>query len=425
MKRGGDFSLLTVGFSLLAAPFARATDLTDPLSVSNLVISQSRETRSVTVSYDLYNQGEPAFVRLDILTNDTSIGMENVKTVTGAVNFVVTPGTGKTITWNAKADWPGHLASDVKASLRAYYTNDMAQVPDIYMVVDLSDGSSATSYPISYTLTPPDPSNDVTCCSNRLWLKRVETNTFDMGLADEYAWHSVDNWHIANDALHSVTLTEAFFVGVFPVTRAQYTLVMGSVQSGQSGSSALCPVNLVSYDDIRGASLGSQWPTNKGVDASSFCGTLRARTGNRLFDLPTEAQWECACRAGTTTAWNDGSNFETNSAGRDASLDNLGWYNINGSSKSQPVGQKTPNAWGLYDCHGNVYEWCLDWTDSRTLGTHAATDPVGLSSGSNRIRRGGAYRSGVATCTSSWRAYCGPSQRNTDHGFRLVCRLGQ
>jgi formylglycine-generating enzyme required for sulfatase activity len=126
------------------------------------------------------------------------------------------------------------------------------------------------------------------------------------------------------------------------------------------------------------------------------------------YRLPTEAEWEYACRAGTKTAYSTGS-----------SIGNGGWYSDNSNSKTQAVGRKPPNAWGLYDMHGNVYEWCWDWKEDYTSGSQ--TDPSGAASGSYRILRGGSWYRGAQSLRSADRIDGYPGNRGSGNGFR-VCR---
>ena len=208
----------------------------------------------------------------------------------------------------------------------------------------------------------------------------------------------------------NVTLTKPFYMGIFEVTQRQYELVMGSnpCSSTSFGKGDTYPVHYVTYNAIRGTSNGAKWPSSSAVDSSSFMGKLRARTGLD-FDLPTEAQWEYACRAGTTTAyyWGDTMNG------------NYVWYGSNSSRKTQTVGTKTSNAWGLYDMSGNVCEWCLDWYGTLAYGT----DPKGSSSGSYRVQRGGSWGEDADSCTSSCRDGHKPSYELSLYGFRLVRTL--
>jgi formylglycine-generating enzyme required for sulfatase activity len=155
------------------------------------------------------------------------------------------------------------------------------------------------------------------------------------------------------------------------------------------------PVEMVSWDDVR-----------------EFCRKLtdRERAAGRLpsrfvYTLPTEAQWEYACRAGTTGRY----------AGE---LDDLGWYKFNSGDQTQPVSRKQPNDWGFYDMHGNVWEWCLDWKGSYPSGT--VTDPTGPESGSGRVKRGGSYDNVAVGCRSTGRFALAPGVRYFDLGFRLA-----
>ena len=178
------------------------------------------------------------------------------------------------------------------------------------------------------------------------------------------------------------------------------------------------PVENVSWNTIRGDSSTYNWPNSAEVDSNSFVGRLQARTGLN-FDLPTEAQWEYACRAGTTSTYNNGGDTEND-------LKQLGRYSGNrfdgkgGFSYHTNVGSYESNAWGLYDMHGNVWDWCLDWYGGLLSGV---TDPVGPSSGSRRVARGGSWYSNADGCTSSLRDHGSPSLVDSDNGFRLVRTL--
>lgn len=258
-----------------------------------------------------------------------------------------------------------------------------------YCVIDLSAGANATSYPVTYLASEPSGGFNVTAYkTSKLVLKRLAAGSFKM------------------QGSTTTTLTKPFFMGLFEVTQKQWTLVMGSNPSYFSGDAS--PVECVTYNMIRGSSEGAKWPASSAVDTTSFLGKLQARTKLK-FDLPTEAQWEYACRAGTTTTYSYGNS--TNG--------NYMWYRSNSGGKTHEVGTKNPNPWGIYDMLGNVSEVCLDWYGTIQSGN----DPKGPSSGSDRVRCGGHFNSSDSMCTSSSRlgmfSPATESQWYDDRGFRL------
>lgn len=265
-----------------------------------------------------------------------------------------------------------------------------------YCVIDLSNGSGAKFYPVLYCLNMSAVEWPDEYRTTKLVLRRIPAGSFVM-VSDQ------------TTESRRVTLTKPFYMGVFEVTQKQWELVMGSwpgsSPSSSYGRGDAYPAYYVSYDDIRGSSSGARWPASSAVNASSFLGKLRAKTGLD-FDLPTEAQWEYACRAGTTTTYYWG----------DAMDGAYAWYTSNSGSKTHPVGTRLPNAWGLYDMSGNVWEWCRDWYGTLAYGT----DPEGSAAGSYRVFRGGCWGNRAVNCTSSSRDRNRPSYQYYDNGFRLV-----
>ncbi len=266
--------------------------------------------------------------------------------------------------------------------------------------------------------------------TTKLVLRRVPAGTFMFGSPEDELGRNA-----SREQRHQVTLTEDYWVAVFETTQGQYKLVTGlkeaDNQSYRKGNTR--PIEKVSYDNIRGTSAGAGWPGNRdeeeNVDADSFMGRLRAKTGLR-FDLPTEAQWEYACRAGTTSALNSGKNLtDVNTCpnmaelGRYSSNQTDGAGNPSFSHAHTDVGSYRPNAWGLYDMHGNVWEWCLDWQQD-ALGTASVTDPVGPTSGKSRIRRGGGWDSTAGISRSAFRSGLTSPSCDSGTGFRSVCTAG-
>jgi len=199
--------------------------------------------------------------------------------------------------------------------------------------------------------------------------------------------------------VHEVTISKPFWLAKTEVTQAQWQQVMGSNPSN-FGDDTL-PVERVSWND-----------------AMEFCRKLTEieQQAGRLperyeYTLPTEAQWEYACRAGTT-----GDYATSTGSGQAGNLDAMAWYRENSGSKTHPVGTKQANAWGLYDMHGNVWEWCLDWYWNYASGN--AVDPQGASSGSRRVIRGGVWNFDASYCRSAYRGSGAPSSTFNILGFR-------
>jgi hypothetical protein len=191
---------------------------------------------------------------------------------------------------------------------------------------------------------------------------------------------------------HDVIITSPFYMGKYEVTWEQYSSLSGN--SYDKGKSQY-PVGSVS------------WP-----EAQAFCIKASERIG-RQVRLPTEAEWEYACRAGTTTRFCSGD--------ADEALDVVGWYRGNAGKTTHPVGQKTPNRWGLHDMHGNVFEWCADWERPYSLGE--LKDPRGPEWAFNRSARGGSWGNNPMGCTSAFRMGKGPDEKFDDLGFRVVVEV--
>ncbi len=206
----------------------------------------------------------------------------------------------------------------------------------------------------------------------------VQPGTFDMG---------------EQDHAHRVTISRPFYLQATPVTQSQWVAVMGHNPSYFETGGGECPVERVSWKDVQ-----------------VFIQKLNQQEGTDKYRLPTEAEWEYAARAGTTTDYSFGDS--------DADLDEYAWYYENSGEKTHPVGQKKPNPWGLYDMHGNVWEWCQDWYGDYPKGH--VTDPTGPSRGSYRVIRGGSWGNGAYYCRSAERGDSSPAYRHFNVGFRLA-----
>ncbi len=209
----------------------------------------------------------------------------------------------------------------------------------------------------------------------------IPSGSFTMGSPSSEDSRSSDEGQV------EVTLSQPFWLAKTEVTQAQWEAVMGSNPSQFKGANL--PVENVSWDD-----------------AQSFVAKLNDKQilpQGWKFALPTEAQWEYACRAGEKGPYSGGS------------LDEVGWYDGNSGSKTNEVSQKKPNAWGLHDMHGNVYEWCADWYSDTLNG---GVDPTGLSSGDDRVFRGGSWYLNASYCRAAYRRGGSPGHRGNRLGFR-------
>jgi formylglycine-generating enzyme required for sulfatase activity len=195
---------------------------------------------------------------------------------------------------------------------------------------------------------------------------------------------------------HSVTISKDYYLGTYEVTQEQYQRIMGRNPSYFNGANN--PVENVSWDD-----------------AVAFCMLLselpEEKAAGRVYRLPTEAQWEYACRAGSTSRFGFG---DSNSK-----LGSYCWFYENSNRTTHPVGEKLPNAWGLYDMHGNVWEWCSDYFSDKYF-SGAETDPSGPVAGSSRAGRGGGWINVAASCGSARRTFDYPSDRDNYFGFRVA-----
>ena len=353
---------------------------------------------SYTVTGDIAAEAKQRAVLTSFKATATDMVANKTYTATKlSGDRALTAGT-HTFVWDLDAEGLSFKSSNVVFNVSCETT------PATYCVIDLSGGANASSYPVTYLTAAPSGGFNVDAYkTTKLVLRRIEAGSFKM--CGQY----------------NVTLTKPFFCGIFEVTQKQYMLVMGSNPSQYTGDKR--PVENVSYETIRGASNGAKWPMSSVVDSSSFMGKLRLRA-DLDFDLPTEAQWEYACRAGTTSDYNNGGSSVSDLKKLGRYLGNVSDGKGGYSERHTTVGSYASNAWGLFDMHGNVWEWCLDWYGSNL--SNNVTDPTGpnSSAGGFRMARGGDWNGSSSECTSASRV----NNHNyyaaySTGGFRLVRTL--
>ena len=257
-------------------------------------------------------------------------------------------------------------------------------VADVLKKSDLSAANDLVKLPAAVPENHPPVVNSIGMSFKLLPAGRFQMGS-NSGDADE-------------NPVHEVTLTVPFYIGICEVTQDQYRRVMGSNPSSFRGQ-AKNPVENVSWES-----------------AVEFCVRLSSmpaeKSAGRVYRLPSEAEWEYACRAGTTTEYSYGA--DTSQLGDHA------WFKDNSNRSTHPVGQKQPNGWGLCDMHGNVWEWCRDWKSDYPGGP--VTNPKGPPSGSTRVYRGGSWRSKPRSCRSAdrFKHIRPPGYRDNRLGFRVV-----
>jgi formylglycine-generating enzyme required for sulfatase activity len=230
--------------------------------------------------------------------------------------------------------------------------------------------------------------------------KLIPAGEFRMGSppSDGDAWAEEKPCHI-------VRITQPFFIGVTEVTQGQYEQVTGRNPSAFSAAGR--------FGDRVEEMDTSSFPVERvrWDDAVEFCKKL-STMDDRKYRLPTEAEWEYACRAGATTKWCFGDDG--------VSLKDYAWYDDNADDRPHPVGQRKPNRWGLFDMHGNVWEWCSDWHTRGGYSKLPEEDPTGAVTGSSRVIRGGSWYAAATICRSAYRDWYHPTYRHHDRGFRVV-----
>ncbi len=452
----------------IAAFAAIAANAATP-EVTSCTMQQDNRHREVTIQYTF--TGADAVITLDVQTNYldggetkwASIGGEVICNAQGDVWKKVTcDGSTHTISWRPDLSWPDHkvLNSGARAVVTAWALDN---TPD-YMVVDISAGAQANTqryYPAADFLPGSQLGQKDAVVKNNDY--KVSKLVMRKIMAKDVEWTGGS----LSESI-PVQLTNNFYIGVFEVTQGQWHQIMGTWRGYFTNQADRIwrPLETTAYNRIRMSwcewyrtdtsptSLECEWPN--APYPTSFLGILRTRTGLD-FDLPGEFEWEFACRAGHGERfWNDGSQVLTAdnaTAGNDANLDPLGRYSGNwnveyteGPDRNIPasdgataiVGSYRPNSWGLYDMHGNVWEYtldCVDATESRLTSLGRVRVVAASDNNTRRILRGGSWMTRYNRVASSCRPFRTDNvQAYMDtkngaiamitYGFRVVCRAG-
>ena len=402
---GPSTSNISYGFRLVAPVGAWAplnSEVTD-------VPAQSAGSRVVKFKYDL---DADAIVTLKVLVDGEPLDGA-ASCVGGDVNRFVSAGTGKMISWYPDRSLEGLDLASGRVSLKIEKWSKAD--PPAYMALDLTSTAKTNVAYYSEGEVPGGATNEL-FKTDWLLMRRIPAKdvVWWMGVATNAAGKSVEG---ATDGArdtelrHQVRLSEDYFIGVFPITERQLWFIRGTALTDED--SALKPA-LLTHHGVRYRG-GGLWPADgHAVTSTSLFGLLRTRSGGYQFDLPTEAQWEYACRAMTGSAFCDGNVIGAVNNGHTlANVIDYGWVSNNAHSVVMPVGLKKPNLFGLYDMHGNVWEWCLDFYDAKyglsaeqlaAAQTEPVVDPVGATGktwSANIVLKGGSSRA------ASWKARCG------------------
>lgn len=373
-----------------------------------MTFAQDATSKRVTIGYEL--EGAPAIVTVDILTNGVSIGAEHLTYMSGDVNRRVATGT-RTVTWAPCKAWRGNVVNDgsVTAKVSAWALNE----PPPYMVVDLAvKGKNAVRYFASAEELPYGGVTADAYKTDLLVLRKcpAENVTWRMGTPETEVGRIGPR-----ETPHLVTLTNDFYIGVYPVTQKQYFNLMGTwgANSKFTARREMRPVDNLSHDQI--------------CAPDGFLAKLRVHADNIRFDLPLDAQWEFACRAGCGAALYDGTSLTVDNLARLARCKETGGCQTDGSAyppETDPdvggtsiVGSFAPNGFGLYDMIGNV------WDMTRDLYQEVLDDAVdpnaGPASGEGYVVRGGAADQGNTWCRSGARGWRQPGASGYT-GFRVA-----
>ncbi len=426
--------------ALAGGVWAAAATAVPTVTVDSFVQTPSR---LVKVGYTL---SEEAIVTFDVQTNGVSVGGANLQTVEGSVNAKLAAGTYALRWWpaaeawdrpeNAPSAWCAPRLDNAQAVFRVWKDSQ----PPRYLVIDLV--TKAVSYYDDVGAIPGGVTADRYKTDSLVLRLCPRTDSYMMGTANPWG---TDHWISGTRRpYHQVSFTNDFYIGVYEFTQGQYKTALGTAPSCMWGNGdGRFPVDgqksSLGHDKLRGVNT---WPVggHDAVTDDSILGRLRTKYGF-AFDLPTEAQWEYACRGGREgctlynvdgfIAFNDAKNGYTASS----NLLEIAVFKDNAGETGEtagprPVGTKKPNDWGLYDMLGNMSEWVLDYGPAAndfyaqcTNDVTLAVNPVGPTTAGARIVRGGSYRQPSYNTTCDARSDAGGTWSGEWFGFRVAIEI--
>lgn len=355
--------------TILGALCASAAFATVPVIDTSAVSVRQDSGKTVIIEYTLNpaTEGdlEPAIITVDILTNAVgeaaaSVGGEHLKTLSGDVNKIIAQGDHKILWFPAKEGLPEVRipAAQVTARITAWPTNS----PPTYWIIDLSSATTAQDRLCDRYYTDaaqiPGTVTNYLYKTDRLVMRRVP--------AKGVTWRQGGSASYGVSTYRYVTFSYDYYMAIYEYTQTQYNYVRGTWSSRDNDA---LPV-MWTFENWRGAPAGASaynWPSNGHQNVANVMQKIRSYTGGIQFDMSTEAEWEFACRAGTSTKYCNGDT--------EADLAKVAWYKANADGVLHEVGLKDPNAWGFYDMHGNAAENCLDKASKRSAAP--VWDPVG------------------------------------------------
>lgn len=407
MRRGGGdiISAVTIGplspngFRQLPVDtnaFPGLAGLTD----TNLWLEFSSDQPVIAFATVIHNvSGDPFAVMAASDSGESGFPTAPVISSFTASPATISPGGFATLTWTSTGGTSAAIDNGVGSVPLNGSRSVAPSQTTTYTLTVAGDGGATSS---TSRVTVSALANEVTVMlpgGIPLILVRIPAGTFQMGSPE------TERGRVASEVAHAVTLTQDYYIGKYEVTQAQWLAVMGTNPSNSNGCGGGCPVENVSWEQIRGT--------------NGFLARLNQLQGTTKFRLPTEAEWERAARGGTQTRfWFGDALTGDDDCGVNGQAEAYAWWCGNASSGTHPVGLKGASQYGLHDVHGNVAELVEDWFGDYSAASQ--TDPKGPASGTLRVQRGGDYINGLRYARSAFRVPNSPSSTGWNVGFRLA-----